>query len=248
MMKLKQYHVIFGLVAGLAFWISTAATAAIILDDSGTFAVNSGVGSSLTLTSADLQNFNANGSDKLVVTANAERSGASGNGDVTAMTYGGVSLTKIEGSSSSIRNVSVWYLDDVIVSGDLVITFNNASGAGVSAVALSGTAAGFADSTLNGALNTTAGDFVIAAAINNNAGNPPTANAPMTQLFSADTGSSGGAAGYAEATGPTFTPSWGGATTEAYVGASFTVIPEPASLMLLATGGVFLLSRHRGWV
>lgn len=227
--------------------IVTTASAQIIVDDSGGFAF-AGSATSHTVTSANLGGFDANGSDKLVVSISGERAGASNN-TVSGVTYGGVALSLAVASESTsvARKHSIWYLDNVSVTGDLVVSYvQSQSGIGLSAVALSNTVTGFADTATRGAITTTtSGEFVLAAGINN--GGTISADSPLTQVFSgSDTGSSGGAAGYyIVPTAGSFTPSFTG--DESFVAASFQAVPEPSSFALLGLGlgALYVLRRKK---
>ncbi|MDT8390511.1 MAG: PEP-CTERM sorting domain-containing protein [Lentisphaeria bacterium] len=233
-------------------FLLTSVDAAIIVDDSGGYALAS-VSSSHTVTSGNLGGFNANGSDKLVVTVTNERSGTSNN-TVSTITYGGVALTNAiaDTSSSSVaRRLSIWYLDNVTVTGDIVVSYvQSASGIGISAVALSGTVADFADAATNGGVSTAGADggFVIAAGIAN--GGAISADAPLIGLLSSadgDTGSSTGAAGYYNGLlGPgSFTPSFSGDETFVTVMFDAVEIPEPSTAILAGLGLMGLVLRRR---
>jgi hypothetical protein len=227
-----------------------SANAAIVLEDSGGYAFV-GTASSHTITPANLGGFNANGTDKLVVTVTGERAGTSNN-TVSGITYGGVSLTKAVAaeSTSPARKMSIWYLDNVSVTGNIVVSYvQSQSGIGISAVALNGTVDGVADTALPTESITTTidGEFVIAAAIAN--GGAISASSPLSPLLSSadgSTGSSTGAAGYyVVPTAGDFTPAFAG--DEAYVAAAFEpfVVPEPASLATGLLGLTLIIARRR---
>jgi len=251
--RLLERLAIAGLVAVSVLTGSAHATT-ITVDDFGGFAFV-GSASSHTVTSSNLGGFDASGSDKLVVSITGERSGTSNN-TVSGVTYGGVPLTQAIAVDSpggnSARKHSIWYLDDVNVSGDIVVSYvQSQSGIGLSAVALSNTVAGVAATVSNGAITTTsAGEFVIAAAIAN--GGAVSANGPLTPLLSSadgSTGSSTGAAGYSIVpTAGSFTPDFAG--DESFVAASFQAavpVPEPSSLtvVLIGLGGLLVARRRR---
>jgi len=225
--------------------------AAIVLDDSGGFAFE-GSASQHTVTSANLDGFDANGSDKLVVSITGERAGTSNN-TVSGVTYGGVDLDPVVANNATARKLSIWYLDNVNVTGDIVVSYvSSQSGIGISAVALSGTLDGFADTSddSQAITTTTSGEFVLAAGIAN--GGTITADAPLTQLLSSadgSTGSSTGSAGYyVVPSSGSFTPSFSG--DERFVAAAFqadsNVIPAPAALPAgLALMGIMLVAQRR---
>lgn len=250
--RLLERLAIAGLVA-VSILTGSAHATTITVDDFGGFAFV-GSASSHTVTSSNLGGFDASGSDKLVVSITGERSGTSNN-TVSGVTYGGVPLTQaiaVDSQLTSARKHSIWYLDDVNVSGDIVVSYvQSQSGIGLSAVALSNTVAGVAATVSNGAITTTsAGEFVIAAAIAN--GGAVSANGPLTPLLSSadgSTGSSTGAAGYSIVpTAGSFTPDFAG--DESFVAASFQAavpVPEPSSLTvgLIGLGGLLVARRRR---
>lgn len=227
----------------------------ITVDDFGGFAF-AGSASSHTVTSSNLGGFDASGSDKLVVSITGERASTSNN-TVSSVTYGGIPLTKaiaVDSKSTSARKHSIWYLDDVDVSGDIVVSYvQRQSGIGLSVVALSNTMAGVANTVSNGAIiTTTDGEFVLAAALAN--GDAISASGPLTPLLSSadgSTGSSTGAAGYyLVPNAGSFTPDFAG--DESFVAASFQAeaipVPEPNSLAvgLIGLGGLLVARRRRG--
>jgi len=230
---------------------ASASSAAIALLDSGGVAKTQTSASTITVTSTDLGTFDANGASKLVVTVSGERGGA-GSYAHAGVTYGDVEMTLILGSATdnTARYISMWYLDNVTVTGDFVVDFGgNGSGVGFGAVALSGTKAGgaadssFSLGTSTSITTTTASEFLMAAGMANGT-TAPTASSPLTQLFSGDTGSSSGAAGHRFVTSAsTVTPTFTGAN--GVIAASFEAIPEPSAALLGAIGFLVLLRRRR---
>lgn len=237
-------------IIGVSLSLASISNAAITIVDTGGIAKTQGANSTITVTSTELGNFNANGSSKLVVTLSGERGGTGSYGHL-GLTYGGVAMTQIlaTATDNAARVISMWYLDNVSVTGDFVVTFSaNGSGIGLGAVALDGTANGvgassFSQTGSSTTISTTAaGDFVMGAGMAN--GTTVTATSPLIQLFSGDTGSSTGASGYRllSSTAST-TTSFSGATGVA--AASFTAIPEPSAALLGAIGSLLLLRRRR---
>lgn len=111
-----------------------------------------GTNNTRTVGSSELGSFDANGAAKLVVTLAGEGNSV-GDNTVTGVTYGGVPMTKIKDRSGGRQN-SMWYLDDVSVSGDFVITYNvSDNNLGFAAYALSGTVSGFVE-TVSSSANT----------------------------------------------------------------------------------------------
>lgn len=237
--------------------IGSSDAATISVDDQGGFAFE-GSASSHTIMPTDLKagGFDANGSDKLVVSITGERAGTSNN-TVSGVTYGGQPLVQAVADNSNVRKLSIWYLDNVTVTGNIVVSYvSRQSGIGIAALALSGTAAGVADTADNNngtatpdnqIITTTAGELVLAAGVAN--GGAISASSPLNPLLSSadgSTGSSTGAAGfYAVPIASSFTPAFAG--DENYVAASFqAVIPEPSSLALLGLGTLMIARRRRG--
>jgi hypothetical protein len=176
-----------------------------------------------TVSSGELGTFTANGADKLVVTIGGEginnaAAGAGNSPKVLSLTYGGVALTKVFENYINNRGNSMWWLDNVAVTGDFVITYEGDSDdLGFAAYAMDGTLAGTAEDT--GSVTghganlptrvqldvTTAGSFVVAALARNNYDNQntsiPAPNtgvvAPLTSLFYTNNTGASTAAGYA---------------------------------------------------
>jgi len=226
------------------------ARASVVVADTGTYTTSPGNGivrqASYTITTADLPGFDPNGTDKLVVTASAEKFGAGGgSGIITGMTYNGSSLSEAVQHNNSIQRTGIFYLDSPGTAGDLVVNFDGRhNGVGVSLLALSGTASGVAVTNSNTgqstSLTTSMDDtFVVASHANN--GNGATAQSPMTPLFDGPVGSAGGGSGYASvaSAGPV-TLSFSGSTTRPVtVAAGFDPSavgpPPPSPEVILST-------------
>lgn len=255
-------------LAGIALASIVPAGAAIVLDASTfwTDATDSGTKSFV---------FNASASDKLVVLVTIEHHFGPGNltGNVIGLTYNSQALTRIveepTGGLSTGGTSEIWYLDNpnLFVGTNEVTINNNGNNYVVTALGLSGTAAGFGnsvavDGAYSGNLTATAGSYVVAMVGlggNGNTGqsadvNP---NAPLTVISRNTRASnwvghatagalvtSSGAATYSFTDG---TPG----TDISFVAVEFTAlavaapIPEPSSLILIGLGGLALLRRRR---
>ncbi len=250
------------------------ANAAIMLVDSVGFTSASGStedsdadAATHTVPAGDLGGFNPNGADKLVVVIGNEglNNGALSN-DVTGVTYGGVAMTMaVERFGNGNRGGEIWYLDNVGVTGDFVITYAGSSGGlGFGAYALNNAAPGVAQTASTTAtsgseaniadmtMTALEGDFVVAGFARNNTdtGGGIGVAAPLTQLFYGDTDGSSAASGYqiVAADGPV-TPDIQRLSNN--VGALFAArfeavaIPEPSSLVILGLGVLLLARRCR---
>jgi len=235
-----------------------SAQAAVITLDAFTDGASTALSGGNTV--ATLTGFDATASDKLVVLVG----GASGAGlstgftaspVITSVTYNGVSMIEAiqanssDGSTGSGRATGIFYLDSASFSGagDIVVTYAQnlftSSGFDIGAFALSGTATGVdaVGSSLNsgsaGLTVGSAGSFVVAA---NSFDGSVTGS--LTALGTDDL-----VRGYDEdvAAGAYTATFSGGSTFQATTVASFTPIPEPASLAMgLAALGMFAARRR----
>ena len=274
-MKTPHSISLLGICAAFAWSTAGSSDAAIALVNSVGFGNVTGSGddadgnpATRTVGASELGTFNANGVDKLVVTVGGEgnSNGAESN-LVTSVTYGGVPMNKVvDRYGGGNRGNSMWYLDDVSVTGEFVITFaQSQSGLGFAAYALNGTLAGTAAATASTTANTATagynadmtmsitvpGEFVIAALARNNFddGGGQGVVAPLTQLFyatSTDGSSAAGAYQFVPAAG-TVTPTIYNLTNGvgSVIAASFQPVPEPSCAALLTLGALGLTRRRR---
>lgn len=256
----------------LALLVHTCPAAISIVDSVGFGTETGSTASSRTVSAGgELGTFSANGADKLIVTIGGE--GVTNGGSsptVTALTYGGVSLIKVFENYVNNRGNSMWYLDNVSVTGNFVITYaGDSDDLGFAAYALNGTAAGTAEVTgsttghganlpTQVALNvTTAGSFVAASFARNNFDNSNTTStpnatgvvAPLTSLYYTNNGGTAStAAGYANnVAAGTFNAQIEELTNNAgsLIAASFAPVPEPSAAALLGVFGLSVLIRRR---
>jgi len=150
-----------------------------------------------------LAGFDASASDKLVVTVGTEGS-AGATPKIASITYGGFALREAVQTSNSSNNqqvTAIYYMDAPSTAGDIVVNwYGDVNGSGISAMALSGTAPGYAMSNGNDGqsvnLTTTANDTFVVASFVANSG-ATSAVTPLNELYaSSDIGSAGGATGY----------------------------------------------------
>jgi hypothetical protein len=249
----KKYTSINTLAVSLlvtATLIGSANAAVISLDDTGTFFhpySNVPSDRKWTLNSTELGDFDAAGSDKLVLTFGGENQ-TSGFDEVS---YGGVALTRIVFAEPGGQDVSIWYLDNP-GSGDLIVDLVAGNGIGLSVLALSNTATGFATTGLNASgsstsLTTTGPDsFIVAAGEKNNGNSLDLApGSTLTQVYSGDAGSSSHGSAYQQValSGTLVTPSF--TSAEGVVAVEFLSVPEPSTTSLLGLGGLALILRRR---
>lgn len=249
-MKRQPIFIFAGLMLAAEF-----ACAAITLDDTGTFFnPYSGLPNDRkwTLDSAALGDFDASGSDKLVLTYGGENL-TSGFDEVS---YGGVALTRIVFAEPGGQDVSIWYLDNP-GSGNLVVDLTAGNGIGLSVMALSGTADGFGATAVNGAGSSTSitttsdGSFVVTAGERNNNTSLVVSAPNFVQVYSGDAGSSSHGSAYLDEianggtlnSGTLLNPSF--TSAEGVLAVEFTAIPEPSVALLGGIGALMLLRRRR---
>ncbi|MEZ7957308.1 MAG: PEP-CTERM sorting domain-containing protein [Rubritalea sp.] len=244
--KSKFLATTLALTAGLLIGSANAATIAV--DDIGTFFhpySNVPSDRKWTLDSTALGGFDASGSDKLVLTFGGENQ-TSGYDEIS---FGGVAMTRIVFAEPGGQDVSIWYLDNP-GTGNLVVDLKAGNGIGLSVLALSNTADGFA-TTANAAgvstsINTTGlNSFVVAAGERNNQSSL-VAEGDLTQVYSGDAGSSSHGSAYQQVatSGTTITPTF--TSAEGVVAVEFlSVVPEPSTTALIGLGGLALILRRR---
>lgn len=171
-----------------------SAKAVVTVDDTDTLVTTSG---SSTYT---LSGFDATASDKLVVTISSEGNGSTK--AITGVSYGGRLLHEAAQATHSTgsQTTGIYYLDAPTTAGDIVVNWSGGvNGTGIAAMALSDTAPGFAlangnDGTSVNLTTTIDNTFAVASFVANSGST--SAVAPLTEIYAADVGSAGGAAGY----------------------------------------------------
>lgn len=225
--------------AAASFFLATSSVGAEIVIDDGDWAkIDEGL-LSYTLVSG----YDAGGSDKLVVTGAGERSFIDEPGFITGATYNGVRLVEAVTSNNigyKGGSQGIFYLDNPGSAGvgDIVVSFaGKANGFLGSYLALSGTTNGVGPTSVSAGASTsldapTDGSFLVASCIVNGTF-PPTANPPLTQVFSAPGQRKwfGASTGYrtVDAAGPV-TPAFAGGETPTTIAAVFepgVTVPEP---------------------
>ncbi len=197
--------------------------------------------------------------DTLVVTVSRESGTPAG--EAFEVTYDGVAMNLATGATAG-NGVSIFYLDTTTSMGDIVLDFNGigSNGVGIGIAALesdNGNPIVLFDANVNSngtsiSIDTADNSFTMWA-LDTNLGtfqNP----LPNIQIArNADIGSNGYGAAYELVTtgqvgatySYTFTGTGAGQAARGIAAANFTVIPEPGTLALLASGllGVILLRR-----
>lgn len=216
--------------------------------------------------------FDASGSDKLVVVVTGEHGWPNNvGGNCSGVTYDGVALTQAVDRNPIIITDDpylvdqtyndIWYLDNPATSTGEIIASVTTRG-NVTVFGLSGTLPGVGATAISPGdsksvdLTTTAADSIVIAShgmggYGNTADvNNVDADSPLIETSAQENGSTwdGHVTGYAlvASAGPG-TYSFTGGTLEGShtIAAEFTAIPEPATMGLLAIGGLALLRRRR---
>jgi hypothetical protein len=203
--------------------------------------------------------------DAIVLSLSSESNASAGQ---VSISYAGFAFTPVIDHIGA--QPSVWLLnlrDTTYISGSADLTLDltgvsTANGYGLGFVsvntgnpllnrlgvhATNTTASATGTAGLSVDLTTTLESFVIAGHRSNSASGGASANAPMTQIYGAQIGSSQGAAGYqadvpAGTTTFTFTSANQARNSSA---AAFVPVPEPSTALLGGLGALFLLRRRR---
>ena len=247
-------------MAAIAFTATSANAAMITVDGFTAMSANS---ATLTIT------FDASGSDKLVVVVTGEHGFNNTEGNCSGITYDGVALTQavnrdpIE-SGTDVTYNDIWYLDSPATSTGEIIASVSSRGS-MTVFGLSGTAAGVGATAISDPysrsvdLTTTAANSLVIASFGMG-GNGNTAvvqnvdaDAPLIEATAVQTNVpsrpwDGHVTAYAQVptAGPgTYSFSGGNQDGSHVIAAEFLVVPEPATMGLLAIGGLALLRRRR---
>jgi len=210
--------------------------------------------------------FDASGSDKLVVIVTGEHGFNNDQGACTAVTYDGVALTEVINRDAQVATTDtiyndMWILDSPATStGEIIASVVNRGN--VTVFALSGTEDGVGATAISLVntrsvdLTTTADDSLVIASFGmGGAGN--TANvtsvdpdAPLFETSAQENGNNwdGHVTAYVQvptAGAGTYSFTGGNVSGAHVIAAEFLAIPEPATMGLLALGGLVLLRRRR---
>ncbi len=219
-------------VALAAFTLTpTTGYAQITIDDSGS-AGATGITGSFTFTDF----FDAEGSDKLVVTVSVERDRSDPNTKIAEVTYNGTPMVEaiqfkdaVNYNPPGIGPAAIFYLDNPGAGGAIIVNGSaKLNGAHGSWLALSGTAEGVGATNgsigISTSITTAVNDsLVIAHNHVNDGGAVPVALEPLTPLLSSDQRYSEAAAGYQMVSegGTTVTPEFSEGLTPVTVAAVF---------------------------
>lgn len=209
--------------------------------------------------------FDAAAGTKLVVAVSAEARGNNSNpaSAVDSITFGGVALTSsVSAADPTTQQLGAIYFLDAPATGpqNLTLTWDgDVNGGAIAIYSLTGALAGSAEAVATndagltvGLTTLTDGAFVVAGAVANASTTSLTANTPLTETISGDSGSAVSSAGStiiatAGAQSLSFTP--GGAESRPVsFAASFAeapAVPEPSTALLASFGVLGLIRRRR---
>jgi len=140
--------------------------------------------------------FDAGAADKLIVSPHYEGS------TLTSITYNGVPLTQVPGSSAGVRADGIWYLDDPYTGGaaDIVVTMSGTGAQmGIGAVSIAGSAAGYQDVATGNEtveLTVTEKNSLVYVGFGQNQGTAISADSPLTRIAISGYDSMAADAGY----------------------------------------------------
>lgn len=258
----KQFAVVGALCALLAIPVQAQIQASFFdtfvpgtFGDAGSFVTN------YTVTTTDLGTFSAAGNSKLVLAISTKTDSDPG-GAATSITYNGAGMTLANDGVNTAQQTyqrtqqSIWYLDNVASDGDLVLNFDAATeGFALRLFALDNTETGVqlvADRKVAGdgvapTLAPTASQSFLLYDVSRNAFGTSHTNLSDFDSNEFAFGGRGDSMGLWDIVGAgTYSPNVSGDNSNGgWVGAGFTIVPEPNTFFLVGGLGLALLLRRR---